>query len=168
MCFNREVDPLGADLRGVHRELFVCPVGDDASGAKGGDISVNVGDQGGRVVLWEGSVGVGVVEVGRGMFNIVLFAEDHHLVTLVRLSDDDRGIALECPEGGPEVARKVVSEDGGGQLGESLVGGIKALFYEGWGRWLVGEGPVVGGDVRDAKVYRVRLGMFRDRRGWAE
>ncbi len=49
------------------------------------------------------------------------------------------------PEGGTEVARKVVSEDRGGQLGESLVGSIKALFYEGWGRWLVGEGPVVEG-----------------------
>ena len=106
--------------------------------------------------------------MGRGTFDIVLFAENHHLVFLVRLSDDNRGIALECPEGGPEVARKVVSEDGGSQLGESLVGGIKALFYEGWGRWLVGEDPVVGGDVRDATVYRVRLGMFGRWRGWAE
>ena len=44
MSFYREVDLLGADLHGVHRELFVCPVGDDASGTKGGDISVNVGD----------------------------------------------------------------------------------------------------------------------------
>ena len=44
MCFHREVDPLCAYLRGVHRKLFVCPVGDDASGAKAGDISVDVGD----------------------------------------------------------------------------------------------------------------------------
>ena len=61
-----------------------------------------------------------------------------------------------------------MSEDRGGQLGNSLVGSIKALFYEGWGRWLVGEGPVAGGDVRDAKVYRIRLGMFGSRRRWAE
>ena len=44
VSFDGEVDALGADLRWVHRELFVCPVGDDASGTKGGDISVNVGD----------------------------------------------------------------------------------------------------------------------------
>ena len=106
--------------------------------------------------------------MGRGTFDVVLFAKNHHLVSLVRLSNDDRGVALECPEGGPEVARKVMFEDGGGQLGESLVGGVKALFYEGWGKWLVGEGPVVGGDVRDAKVYRVLLSMFGSRRGWAE
>ena len=106
--------------------------------------------------------------MGRGTFNIVLFTENHHLVSLVRFLDDYGSVALEYPEGGPEVARKVASEDRGGQLGESLVGSIKALFYEGWGRWLVGEGPVVGGDVRDAKVYRVRLGMFGSWRGWAE
>ena len=44
VSFHREVDPLGADLRGVHRKLFVCPVGGDASGTKGGDISADVGD----------------------------------------------------------------------------------------------------------------------------
>ena len=44
----------------------------------------------------------------------------------------------------------------------------RARVYEGWGKWLVGEGSVVRGDVRDAKVYRVRLSMFGSRRGWAE
>ena len=44
MHFHREVELLGADLRGIHRKLFLCPVGDDASGTERGDISVDVGD----------------------------------------------------------------------------------------------------------------------------
>ena len=45
---------------GVHFQLFVGPVGDDALGAEGGDVAVDGGHERGCVILWEGLICVWV------------------------------------------------------------------------------------------------------------